>query len=183
MSRIFDIRNYGAIGDGVTECTAAIQQAIDECSAAGGGTVLVEDGKYLFYPIQLRDHVRLEVSRGTVMVAGDDPEKYPEIAPNKVWRVEYALRRNRHYVIYAEGVEDVSICGEGTIDFNGFGFIKCDYSIPELGSAHWIRKDDVKIPAKCLWFAGCRNVRLENAERYLSEILIAINFTSHYMKI
>lgn len=162
MGRVFDIREFGAVGDGVTECTQALQTAIDRCAGSGGGTVLVEAGKYLFYPVRLRSHVRLEVAVNTVLFAGSDPEKYPEIAPNPVWRVEYALRKNRRYVIYAEGEEDVSIGGAGTIDFNGAGFIKCDPSIPELGSAHWIRKDDQKVPAKCLWFAGCRNVRLEN---------------------
>ena len=162
MARSYDIREFGAVGDGLTDCTVALQTAIDLCAESGGGTVLVAEGTYLFYPVRLRSHVRLEVAVNTVLIAGDNAEKYPEIAPNPVWRVEYALRKNRRYVIYAEGAEDVTICGEGTIDFNGAGFIKRDDSIPELGAAHWVRKDDQKVPGKCLWFAGCRNVRLEN---------------------
>ena len=42
MSRLFDIREFGAVGDGKFDCTAAIQQAIDRCSEAGGGTVLID---------------------------------------------------------------------------------------------------------------------------------------------
>ena len=51
MGRIFDIREFGAVGDGETECTRALQTAIDRCAEAGGGTVLVEEGVYLFYPV------------------------------------------------------------------------------------------------------------------------------------
>ena len=41
---IYDVKNFGAVGDGKTLCTAALQQAIDSCAAAGGGRVLISDG-------------------------------------------------------------------------------------------------------------------------------------------
>ena len=95
MSRVFDIRKYGAAGDGTTDCTKALQSAIDDCSNAGGGTVLVESGTYLFYPLRFRSNVRLEIAWDATLLAGTDPLLYPEIGENPYWKVGYALRNNR----------------------------------------------------------------------------------------
>jgi polygalacturonase len=59
MSRVFEIGAFGARPDGRTLCTAAIQQAIDACHAAGGGRVLCEAGTYLTGTLTLRSHVEL----------------------------------------------------------------------------------------------------------------------------
>ena len=73
MTGIYDIRNYGAVGDGVTECTEALQRAVDDCSAAGGGAVVVDAGRYLFYPFRLKSGVILEIRQGAVLLAGTVP--------------------------------------------------------------------------------------------------------------
>ena len=70
MEKVYDIRDYGAVGDGIFNCTEALQKAIDECSANGGGTVLVASGKYLFYPLRLKNDVRLEIAWDAVLLAG-----------------------------------------------------------------------------------------------------------------
>ena len=72
MEKVYDIRDFGAVGDGVFNCTEALQKAIDTCSADGGGTVLVASGKYLFYPLRLKNDVRLEISWDAVLLAGTD---------------------------------------------------------------------------------------------------------------
>src|SRR5580765_3386326 len=59
--RIYNVTNYGAIGDGVATNTAAIQASINAASAAGGGTVEVPAGIFLSGPLQLENHVNLRV--------------------------------------------------------------------------------------------------------------------------
>lgn len=60
----FDVTDYGAKPDGVTDNTAAIQKAIDECSAKGGGRVLVPGGgRYMTYTLSLKDIVDSNISR------------------------------------------------------------------------------------------------------------------------
>ena len=160
MSRIFDVRSYGAVGDGVCDCTGAIQRAIDECSAAGGGTVLIESGTYLFYPLRLRSNLRLEIAWDAVMLAGTDPARYPEIGENPYWNIHYALRNNRRYVFYGEGVSHVAIVGEGKIDFQGKSFVHVNPTLKEH-YGHWKRKHDQLIPGRSIFFVGSRDIRLE----------------------
>ena len=56
---VYDIRNYGAIGDGKTLNTASIQRAIDDCASKNGGTVLLEDGIYMTGSVAMRSNVNL----------------------------------------------------------------------------------------------------------------------------
>ena len=160
MSRIFDIRKYGAAGDGKTDCTKALQSAIDDCSKAGGGTVLVESGTYLFYPLRFRSNVKLEIAWDATLLAGTDPLLYPEIGENPYWKVGYALRNNRRYVFYGEGVEHVAICGEGKIDFQGLSFLNVDLTMKDF-FGHWKRKHDQLIPGRSIFFVGSKDIRLE----------------------
>src|SRR5688572_32695526 len=60
----FYLNRFGAKGDGVTDCTAAFRSAIDECTKAGGGKVVVPAGTYLTGAIHLKNNVNLEVSEG-----------------------------------------------------------------------------------------------------------------------
>ena len=161
MGGIFDVRKYDAVGDGVSDCTRAIQQAIDDCAEAGGGTVLIESGTYLFYPLRLRSNLRLEVAWNAVMLAGTDPARYPEIGENPYWKVGYALRNNRRYVFYGEGVSHVAICGGGRIDFQGETFANVDPGMKEF-FGHWTRKHDQLVPGRSIFFVGSRDIRLED---------------------
>ncbi len=161
MSKVYDIRDFGAIGDGVFECTEALQGAIDTCTENGGGTVLVASGTYLFYPVRLKSNVRLEIAWDAVLLAGTNPELYPEVQPNPYWKVGYALRNNKRYVMYGEGLSHVCICGQGRIDFQGKSFIHFDESVKPF-ERHWKRKHDQLIPGRSLFFVGCQDVRLED---------------------
>ncbi|MBR0457703.1 MAG: hypothetical protein IJJ26_00565 [Victivallales bacterium] len=161
MTNIYDIRDFGAIGDGVFNCTDALQKAIDKCSADGGGTVLVSSGKYLFYPLRLKSDIRLEIAWDAVLLAGTDPQLYPEVQENPYWKVGYALRNNRRYVMYGEGISHVAICGQGKIDFQGLHFVHVDESLKPF-HGHWKRKHDQLIPGRSLFFVGCKDVRLED---------------------
>ena len=145
MSLIFDIRNYGAIGDAKTDCTAALQAAVDAASAQGGGTVLVEHGTFLFYPFRLKSNVRLEVAWDAVMLAGPDPERYFIIPKNPYWNTDLALRNNRRCVIYAEGAEHIAICGQGRFDFNGTTTAIDNVTISGMEDGAWYTISGIRV--------------------------------------
>ena len=75
---IYDVRNYGAIGNAKTLNTNAIQKAIDDCALKNGGTVLLEDGIYMTGSITLRSNVNLHISRNAVLLGSPDCKDYPE---------------------------------------------------------------------------------------------------------
>ncbi|MBL9204338.1 MAG: hypothetical protein JNN01_04590, partial [Opitutaceae bacterium] len=67
-ARVYDVRAYGATGDGVTLDTSAVQAAIDACSLEGGGTVLVPAGDFVIGTVDLKSHVTLHLTaRGRLL--------------------------------------------------------------------------------------------------------------------
>src|ERR1041385_6440052 len=69
---VFDVRKFGAVGDGKTISTTAIQKALDECGRSGGGTVLFRPGTYLSQPLTLRTKTRLSLEKGALLKATDE---------------------------------------------------------------------------------------------------------------
>ncbi len=103
----FNITNYGAVGDGRTMNTDAIQKTIDAASAAGGGTVLVPAGKFLTRPLTLASSINLHLAKDAFILISDELTNYP-----------VALARYQDG-ISASGAHDLEISGEGTIDGQG----------------------------------------------------------------
>ncbi|MDZ7386191.1 MAG: glycoside hydrolase family 28 protein [candidate division KSB1 bacterium] len=112
-ARTFVVTNFGAIGDGQTDCTAALQAAIDACHAAGGGLVLVPEGSFLTGAIHLKSRVNLHLEKGARMLFSRDPKKYLPVVYTRFEGVECM---NYSPFIYAFGQEDVAVTGEGTLD-------------------------------------------------------------------
>lgn len=103
----FNVTNYGAVGDGRTLDTGAIQKTIDACSAAGGGTVLVPAGNFLTMPFQLASRINLHLAEGATILISDNMTNYPVV-------------KNRYVdAITAAKAHDLEISGEGTIDGQG----------------------------------------------------------------
>ncbi len=92
----YNVRAHGAVGDKQADDTQAIQQAIDACHTAGGGTVAFPAGDYLTGTIRLKDRVVLWLDAGATIWASTDPAAY-----------------SPRYLIYANGARDVSIVGAG----------------------------------------------------------------------
>lgn len=114
---IYDIRDYGAVGDGCTDDAAAIQQAIDACSAAGGGRVVVPAGRtFLCGPFHLASFVELHLEPNARLLANPDEACY----------TESAFRANRGEGmcwISGEGIRQIAITGTGELDGNGVAFM------------------------------------------------------------
>ncbi len=111
---VFNVKSYGAAGDGKQLDTAALNKAITACNAAGGGTVLVPAGTYLTGTIQLKSHVTLSLDSGATLLASLNRADYPDTddAYNPGKKVIAS-------VIYAENADDLAVVGNGTIDGQG----------------------------------------------------------------
>ena len=119
---IFEVRAFGAKGDGSVIDTPAINRAIDAAAAAGGGTVHFSVGNYLCYSIHLKSNVALHLDQGAVIVAADALAEgqtggYDEPEPRQQW-VAYQDYGHNHWhnsLIWGEGLHDISIYGPGRI--------------------------------------------------------------------
>lgn len=74
MMQEYWITEYGAVADGVTNCAAAIQAAVDAAAQAGGGRVMVPAGRFLSGSVMLRSHVELHLCSGAVLQSSLRPE-------------------------------------------------------------------------------------------------------------
>lgn len=116
---IFDVRDYGAVGDGRTLDTEAIQTAIDACGSAGGGEVYFHGGRFLSGTIYLDSNVTLHIEAGAVLLGSPNLKDYPVTVPQ--YR-SYTDNYTDKSLIYAEGKENIAIIGHGAIDGQGASF-------------------------------------------------------------
>ncbi len=111
----YDILNYGAVADGTTMNTSAIQQAIDACATAGGGTVVIPAGRFLSAPIFLKSNVTLHLDNGSTLTATSDMKAFPTIEG----RWEGIDRTIYASLITALDCENIAITGKGALDCQG----------------------------------------------------------------
>ena len=143
----YHVKNYGAIGDGSTSDTCAIQNAIDHCAKEGGGTVLLENGQYVSGTLRLPSDVTLKIEGNARLLASRDIRDYREDVHHNRYRNEQALDR---CLIYAEDAENIGILGSGEI--NG-----CSEAFPNEGSIY---------RPMMLRFLRCKNIRLSDIRLY-----------------
>jgi len=111
--RTLYLNRFGAKPDGRTDCTAAFRNAINQCSKAGGGKVVVPAGTYLTGAIHLKSNVNLEVSEGATIKFSTNPKDY---LPVVFSRWEGTELFNYSPFIYAFEQQNIAITGKGTLD-------------------------------------------------------------------
>jgi cephalosporin-C deacetylase-like acetyl esterase/lysophospholipase L1-like esterase len=110
--KTFDVRGMGAAGDGRTKDTAVFQQAIDQCSAAGGGEVVIPAGDYVIGAIALKTNTTLRLQQGATLIGSPDINDYPLATIRWEGRWEQGHRA----LIYANDANNITIIGPGRIN-------------------------------------------------------------------
>jgi polygalacturonase len=156
-SPFYNIVDYGAVGNGTTLCTEAIQKAVDACATAGGGTVYIPAGRYLSGAIFLKSNVTFHIERGATLLASMEFEHFPPFKPG--WRI---LSEDTHLSSLITGVdlENIAVTGGGKLDGQG----------EPWWEALWKDKDAKEGQPKILTrgrprvinLYRCRNIRIES---------------------
>lgn len=154
----FDVRSFGAKGDGKTKDTAAIQAAIEACHTYGGGRVVLEHGTYLTAPITLKGGVDLHVDVSARLLGSPDLADYPNRTDIRHLDLEHTPRKRNTALIYAEECGDIALSGRGTIDANGAAFVRAKEGDDWTGYPFERKVDKMKSLPRVVCFAGCRDV-------------------------
>ena len=155
MAKDYNIIDYGARNDTTVLSTDALQQAIDACSKAGGGRVVVPTGNYKIGSIVLRSHVNLYLESGATLFGSTRLQDYRQMQSDYV-----SLRTQTPTIqlIYADKVRDVCISGNGTIDGRGRVFKKLTWNDEGITRPHLlriIRGEDITVRDITLRNSGC----------------------------
>jgi polygalacturonase len=164
-AKVYNVSDFGAVNDGKTINTAAIQKAINQCTKDGGGTVLFTGGgKYMSGTIYLKDNVTLRIDNGTTLLGSNNYSDYTTDTHKNMYKNESHMDR---CFIFARDAKSIAIEGNGTIDGNGnradsifvkerpmlMRFINCsnihltDINIinPAAWTAAWLYCDDITV--------------------------------------
>jgi hypothetical protein len=173
--QVYDVRQFGAKGDGMSLDTGAIQAAIGRCGEKGGGKVYLPPGKYLSGTLFLRSNVRLCLESGAVLLGSSD------IADYGVGRGTVragSLPSASGYLVYGENLSGVAIEGFGTIDGQGREFwtderanryVVKPAAVRPRALLHLVKCKGVSVrdvrltnsPCFTLWLLGCEKVNID----------------------
>ena len=150
--KMYNVKKYGAVGDGKIDDAVAIQKAIDACNAAGGGTVLLPASHvFLSGPIELKSNIEFHLEAGAKLLANPDEKIYTKSAfrnnpgEGTIW-------------IGAENVQNLSVTGSGFIDGNGVAFMG-----DELADSYVLKPFNVLDPRPhVLTIVGGKNIRIRD---------------------
>jgi Glycosyl hydrolases family 28 len=165
-ARVFNIRDFGAVGNGATLDTAAVQSAIDACFNDKGGTVLIPAGNFVVGTIELKSNVTLHLAAQGRLLGSDKGEHYR--AGNGI-----PPSNGNIVMISAANAENVTIEGPGTIDGNGAKFFtgKGDMTGPGQNSAEgYFQRPHLLVFYRCKNLV-VRNVFLTSSAYHCARIL------------
>ena len=144
-SKVFNVEKYGAVGDGRTLSTTAIQKAIDACAEAGGGKVLFNKGRYLTGSLFIKKDVFLQLDKGVEILGSQNLADYPEINT----RVAGIEMKWPAALINISKAENAGLIGEGTVNAQGKPFWDAYWALRkeyEPKGLRWIVDYDAKRP-------------------------------------
>ena len=156
-ARIFDIRTFGAVGDGKTLDTAAVQAAIDACHADRGGIVVVPAGVFLIGTIELKSNVTLRIAAAGKLLGSGDGKQY-RAADAIPLKGDATLGDGNVGLVFAVNAENVTVEGPGTIDGQG-----AQFRSPARGTPPPSGRGGNHRPYHLLFYR-CRNLRIRDLD-------------------
>jgi hypothetical protein len=162
-----NILDFHAVPDGTTMNTPAIQKAIDTCSAAGGGRVVVPAGTFLTGSLCLKSHVELALQQNAVLLGsakrsdyGDRSLSLQPPAPSVAGRASWPA------LIFANDASGISITGSGTIDGQGKALAEdvwqTLYGADPTKKGDRAHRADEKLRPQLIYFKGCKGVSIQD---------------------
>lgn len=174
----FNITDFGAVGNGATVNTVAIQRTVDSCAHQGGGTVLIPPGDFVTGSVRLFSNMEVRLEAGARLTGSPDNKDY-------LHQQDYGFdgmgAGSRTGILFARDAENIAITGEGTIDGQGDLFVYPDslqqggdydprrtrqgiaYGDPKFGRADgpvlW-KGEYANRPGVMVIFSACRHVRI-----------------------
>jgi polygalacturonase len=170
--RPFDVRTFGATGDGTTVDTPAINRAIEALATAGGGTLLFPAGTYLCFTIHLRSNVDLYLSQGCTILAADSPKTgestgynggtYDTAEPNIPWDAfqDYGHSHWQNSLFVGVDIANFSILGPGLIHGKGLSRGSAPHQVVE-GYSYFVA-EQAGVGNKAIALKNCHNVTLRD---------------------
>ena len=171
---IYNVRAYGAAGDGTNLDSPAIDKAITACAQAGGGTVLVPPGTYLCGSVHLQSNIHLEIAAGaTILGAPQEMKAYDFTEP---WTGPAYQDGGHCYfhnsLIWGENLTNVFITGNGMI--SGGGLVRGDRILDQMsGYLNWQHPEQtptnlppLRLGNKAICLVLCRNVLIRDVTIY-----------------
>ncbi len=172
----YSIKSFGAVGDGETINTSAIQDAIDACAENGGGVVFFPPGRYLSGTLILKNKVILNIGKEATLLGSTNLEDYPKIKSD--YR-HYGEIYETQSLIFAENIHETGISGRGTIDGQGEAFKVTTKQKPDryfnrpfvirmIGCKEVIVKD-VRLQNSAMWmqhYLACEDLRISGISVY-----------------
>ena len=171
---VFNVRDYGAVGDGKTLDSPAINQAIVACAAAGGGTVWIPGGTYLSGSIRLTNNLNLHIDAGATILAA--PAEMNAYDPTEEWEGQAYQDGGHTYfqnsLIWGVGLTNVSITGRGMI--HGEGLTRSSslfdrmnkFNVWDKPNAARTNLPPVRLGNKAIGLKLCRDVLLRDFTIY-----------------
>ncbi|MBR2930673.1 MAG: right-handed parallel beta-helix repeat-containing protein [Clostridia bacterium] len=170
---MFNIKDYGAVGDGSTLDSHAIQIAIDAAGGAGGGTVYIPEGKYLCGTMHMRSNVHVWLDKGATILGSKDHTDFDpyEDNPSNALYQDRSHSYFHHSLFHADGANDIAITGYGKIDMQSAWE---DLEFTEFGDGEekgvkWCRG------AKAIAFKECTNVVIRDLViRHVTDLAVYV---------
>jgi polygalacturonase len=170
--QFFNIKDFGATGDGVTLDTVAINKAISACNAAGGGIVYLPPGTYLSGTVILKSNVTFYLEAGATLLGSKNisdytaqPQTQSPGSGNSTYEVD-VRDAGAYHLVFARDSENIRVTGSGKIDGQGPAYwIPNEQSQTPPGNkdswtGHW--KPMRPRPSPMLEFYNCKNLHIED---------------------
>jgi polygalacturonase len=176
----YNVKEFGAVADGKTLCTKAVQNAVDYCYMHGGGIVLFDGGRYVLSTVFLKDNVHIEISEGTEILGSLN---FYDFAPQE--KIDYPIYQDASHTYFdlsmfvGRNCENISIVGKGKIDMRSVWDEdgvrgaeirhrgpKC-IALKECKNVEISGLEIVNVTDLAVYFAGCENVDVHGLKLYV----------------